>query len=97
VEKIKTIHYCAVDIAKETAIPIARYGWFQILSEREFQMEKDKTCTKCPNSPKMIKLDRKSITPDLTELMEINTKSGIYLQAVECPHCRLVEFYRIDR
>jgi hypothetical protein len=60
-------------------------------------MAAEKTCPKCPNSPSMNKLDRKSILPDLTLKAEISEKSGIYLQAYECPHCKLVEFYHIER
>jgi hypothetical protein len=60
-------------------------------------MDNEKTCPKCPNSPKMNKLDRKSIAPDLTRLMLMRSNSGIYLQAFECPNCKLVEFYRIER
>jgi|HubBroStandDraft_2_1064218.scaffolds.fasta_scaffold38771_4 hypothetical protein len=60
-------------------------------------MEVEKTCPKCPNSPRMLKLEGKSIVPHLAVDMSISTKSGTYLQAYECPHCRLVEFYRIER
>jgi hypothetical protein len=45
----------------------------------------------------MLKLEGKSIVPHLAVDMSISTKSGTYLQAYECPHCRLVEFYRIER
>jgi predicted nucleic-acid-binding Zn-ribbon protein len=60
-------------------------------------MDNEKTCPKCPNSPTMNKLDRKSIVPDLTRLMLMRSNVWIYLQAFECPNCKLVEFYRIER
>ena len=61
-------------------------------------MEADKTCPKCPNSPKMKKVERAgfifSVLPGQQISGPSEAKEGFSLNLYECPHCRLVEFYR---